>query len=87
MLLAIVAVLAIWSLILCYMYFGRARQIRDMQMYMTQINSRQQAFGMLVNDAAEYAKQHPAMDQLLRSIGVAKAAQPAATNMTRQPGK
>ncbi len=79
MLLAILAVISIWSLVLCGLYLKRAKQVRDAQMTTNLLNSRQQLFGMLINDAAEYAKKSPAMDQLLRSINTApRPAAPAA---------
>ncbi len=68
LLLAILAVIAVWSVVLCWVYIKRAKQVRDTQLMMNLMNSRQQLFGMLVNDSAEYAKHSPAMEQLLRSI-------------------
>lgn len=76
-LLAILLMTAIASAILCVQYIKRTKQLRNLQVNLNVLNSRQQLFGMLVNDCAEYAKQRPAMDQLLRSIN---APQPQRTS-------
>ncbi len=77
-LLFIVAVLSVWSLVLCWTYFNRARQLQEMQMQVGRIGAAQQGFQQLLNDAAEYSKTHPAMDSLLRSIPGIQAAPAAA---------
>lgn len=77
-LLAILTMIAIASAMLCVLYIKRTKQLRNLQMLTTVMNSRQQLFGMLVNESAEYAKQHPAMDQLLRSINVPQPQRPSA---------
>ncbi len=77
-LLFIVAVLSVWSLVLCWTYFNRARQLQDMQIQVYRISQAQQGFQMLLNESAEYSKTHPAMDTLLRSIPGIQAAPSAA---------
>jgi len=47
---------------LCWSYFGRARQYRELQSQINSVGSKQQVFGMLLNDAAEYSKRNPAME-------------------------
>jgi hypothetical protein len=84
-LLAILAVIAFWSLGLCWSYFGHTRELRERQAQINNINQRQQIFGMLLNDAAEYSKLHPAMEPLLRSIGNTPA--PATGPAAKAPGK
>ncbi len=83
-LLAILTMIAIASVILCVQYVKRTKELRSRQVTTNVLNSRQQLFGMLINDTAEYAKQHPAMDQLLRSINVPQpqAQRPAAPAAT-----
>lgn len=86
-LLATLTMIAIASVILCVLYIKRTKQLRNLQVTTGVLNSRQQLFGMLVNDSAEYAKQHPAMDQLLRSINVpAPQHAPAPTTTTPKTG-
>jgi hypothetical protein len=46
----------------------RSKQIRDTQIVTNMMQARQQLFVMLINDSNEYAKNHPAMEQLLRSL-------------------
>ncbi len=71
LLLAILAVIVVWSTILCGFYIKRTKEMRQMQWWTTQMTLRHQLFNMLVNDSAEYAKRNPAMEQLLRSINTA----------------
>ncbi len=85
-LLSILAVIAVASAVLCWRYSATAKQMRDTQRMVAQMGAQQQIFALLVNDCAEYAKRNPAMDQLLRSIGVAgQAAVPAAAPRTNKP--
>jgi len=85
--LAVLAVISIWSLVLCWQYDRRTRQLREAQSTITMLSSRQQLFRMLVNDSAEYAKRHPAMDQLLRSINTAPHASTAPVSATKSAAK
>ena len=67
-LLGIATVLALWSLILCYMYINRARQFRALQMEANRLGGKQQVLTLLLNDAVEYSKTHPAIEPILQSI-------------------
>ena len=75
-LLAIVTVLTLWSLILCFTYISRVRQYRALQMEAARLNNKQQGITMLVNEAVEYGKTHPAIEPILDSIR-ARATAPA----------
>jgi len=84
-LLGVLAVLALWSLILCYTYINRARQLREMQATVNGINVRQQVLSMLVNDCVEYSKKNAAINHILQSIGVNPGAAPAAATAPAKP--
>ena len=68
-LLAVVAISAVWSVILCLQYINNARAIRQLQTQVANIQYRQNAFQALVGDVAEYGKTHPQIDTILDSIG------------------
>ncbi|HEY5910521.1 MAG TPA: hypothetical protein VJA21_07930 [Verrucomicrobiae bacterium] len=87
LLLAVLAVIAIWSLVLCWVYLNRAKQVRDTQMMTNLMNSRQQFFVMLVNDCNEYAKHSPAMEQLLRSLSTGPQAAALTAPAAKPPTK
>ena len=68
-LLAVLAISAVWSVILCVQFLNNSRAIRRLQTRVANIQSRQSAFQFLVGDVADYAKTHPQMDPILDSIG------------------
>ena len=68
-LLAVLAISAVWSVILCVQYLNNSRAIRRLQTQVANIQLRQNAFQALVGDVAEYGKTHPQMDPILDSIG------------------
>ena len=88
-LLVILAVISIWSLLLCWKYFGKSRQLREKQMQINQVNFRQQVFGMMLNDAAEYSRHSVAMSNLLVSLSTPPPSVPAnpAPSGLKPPGK
>jgi hypothetical protein len=73
-LLAVATLLALWSLVLCYMYIGRARQMRALQTDVNRLTAKQQVLTMMANDAVEYGKTHPAIEPLLQSLRTPKLA-------------
>jgi len=77
-LLAILAGIAVWSGVLCYLCVSRARETRNLQMETAKVvlwhQQWQQKLLMLGNESAEYAKRHPAMEQLLRSMTTTQSA-------------
>jgi hypothetical protein len=68
-LLAVLAISAVWSVILCVQYLNNSRVIRRLQTQVANIQSRQSAFQALVGDVADYGKTHPQMEPILDSIG------------------
>jgi hypothetical protein len=68
-LLAALAISAVWSIISCLQYINNTRQIRQFQERVTAIQYRQTAFQALLADTTEYGKTHPKIDPILESIG------------------
>jgi hypothetical protein len=68
-LLAVLAISALWSIISCMQYLNNTRQIRQLQGQVAGIQYRQSAFQALVADTTEYGKTHPKIDPILESIG------------------
>lgn len=81
-LLALVTILALWSVGLFFMFRSRAQSLRELQIEATRLAGKQQVLSLLVNDAVEYSKTHPAMEPILQSVGVAK---PGATASPSAP--
>jgi hypothetical protein len=85
-LLSVLLVVSLWSVILCWSYVSKSRELRKLQTEVGGINYRQNAINLLVNDTIEYSKKNPnpAIDQILESAGVNKAVK-AAPNGTNKP--
>ena len=69
-LVGVLAVISLWSLVLCGMYVHRSRQLVDLKNRAAAINYRQNAINSLVNDTVEYSKRNPAIEPILESAGV-----------------
>jgi len=67
-LLGILAIISIWSLILCWSYFKAVREARDLQLQMNAMNYKQQVFASLINESVEYSKKNAAIEPILRPI-------------------
>ncbi|MGA2864533.1 MAG: hypothetical protein ABSF95_08590 [Verrucomicrobiota bacterium] len=73
-LLAVLAISAVWSVVsftLCVRY---THKLQALEGQVEAINYRRTAVQMLVNDTREYSKAHPAINPILKSIGVEEAA-------------
>jgi len=81
-LLAVLAISAVWSVISCMQYISNTREIRQLQIQLATIQYRQTAFQALLSDAKEYGKTHPQLDPILESVGFKRnaTASPATTN-------
>jgi hypothetical protein len=81
-LLAVLAISAVWSVISCMQYISNTREIRQLQIQLAAIQYRQTAFQALLSDAKEYGKTHPQLDPILESVGFKRnaTASPATTN-------
>jgi hypothetical protein len=77
-LLGVEALLAIATLVLCYSYISKAKELRTLQSQAAFINFRQQAVAALATDCAEYSQKNPAILPILEAVGV-KPPRPGAT--------
>jgi hypothetical protein len=76
---ALTAVSAVASMILCGLMISHTREIRSLQMQIANINNNRAVATSLVNELAEYGKKTPAIQPILQSIMPKPAAQqPAA---------
>jgi hypothetical protein len=84
-LLAVLAVSAIASVVLCWNYISNTRQIRMLNLTAAQINNNRALLNALATDALEYSKRNPAINPLLESIGAkAPAGGAAATTAPKR---
>jgi len=77
-LLGVLTIIALWSLVLCYSFIAKSRELRTLNAQAAQINFRQQAANALVMDVLEYSKKNPAINPILESIQAKSNATPAA---------
>jgi hypothetical protein len=83
-LLAVLAVSALASVVLCWQYIGNTRQLRQLNTTAAQINNNRALVQALAADAVEYSKRNPAIDPLLESIGAKPAKAGAATTAPKR---
>jgi hypothetical protein len=69
-LLAVLAISAVWSVVLCGLYVRNTRDIRTLQAQAQFINYRQAAVQSLAKAAVEYSKTHPDINPLLEAAGI-----------------
>ena len=69
-LLAVLAISALASVTLCYMYVTRSRDLRALQMSVAGIEGNRRLAQAVATDALEYSKTHPAIQPLLDAAGV-----------------
>ena len=69
-LLVLLAISAVWSVILCMQFINNARQIRQLSARAAAIQASQGAFRALVVETQEYARTNRALDHILRTIGI-----------------
>jgi hypothetical protein len=71
-LLALLAISAVLSLVFCWNYIRKSRELRGLQFQVTQINQRSAAINQLMNDVLEYSKRSPNhdIDRVLESFGL-----------------
>jgi hypothetical protein len=81
-LLAVLAISAVWSIISCLQYINNTRHLRRLQNQVAVIQYRQNAFQALLADTTEYGKTHPQIDPILETIGYKRnaAGAPASPN-------
>jgi hypothetical protein len=71
-LLVLLAISAVLSLVFCWNYIRKSRELRGLQFQVTQINQRSAAINSLMNDVIEYSKKSPNrdIDRVLESFGL-----------------
>ena len=88
-LLAVLAVSAIWSAILCIQFVRSTRELRAMQGRALAISTYEGRDQAVLNEVLAYSTNHPAIDPILESLGIRKTpaapgpAAPAAKPATR----
>jgi len=61
------ALSALASLVLCWLYIGNTREMRSLQGMVNQVNYFRQVSSALATDAVEYSKTHPAINPILEA--------------------
>src|SRR5512133_1813753 len=84
-LLGVATILTIWSLVSCYLFIRNVREFRALQFEASRLSSKQQLLTLLVNEAAEYGKTHPAIEPLLQTLRAPKAAPAGAPTQPTSP--
>jgi len=74
----VLALSALTSLVLCYLYIQYTRETRMLQGSAPQIIMKQNMLVPLVNDAIEYSKKNPAILPVLEAVGIKPQPAPAA---------
>jgi hypothetical protein len=69
-LLTVLAFSAIFSLITCYLFVSRSRELRELQVTTQNIEVKKRTAMALANDAVEYSKKNPAIDPILEQVGL-----------------
>jgi hypothetical protein len=80
-LLGVLAVSALLSVVLCWLYISNTKELRTLQSNANMINNRRALINAMANDTLEYGKTHPAIDPVLVSLGF----KPDRTNPTPTP--
>ena len=84
-LLAALAISAIWSAILCVQLIRNSGEMRAMQGQLMFINNRQTADTAVLNEAVEYSKKNPAIDPILEALGIKTSAAAATPGPALKP--
>lgn len=84
-LLAVLALSAVSSVVLCWFYSQNTREIRILHAQAVAINNREQTLNLLVNETIEYAKTHHDIDSLLESEGIKRSAPAAPATTAAKP--
>ena len=54
----------------CYLQLKMTRDARSLSMQLNMVNAERAGFQALFNDCLEYSKKNPAIDPLLKSVGL-----------------
>lgn len=69
-LLALLAISAVLSLVFCWSYIKKTRELRSLQFQVSQINGRSAAINELMKDVVEYSKKNHEIDKILEPFGL-----------------
>jgi hypothetical protein len=72
-LLTVLAIVSLWSVLLCWNYISKSRELRLLQTKLNFIQYRQAGINALAGDAVAYSKDHPQIDPILEAIGYKQA--------------
>jgi hypothetical protein len=77
-LLALLAISAVLSLVFCWSYIRKSRDLRALQFQVSQINGRTAVINQLMSDVVEYGKRNHEIDKVLEPFGLVATNRPAA---------
>ncbi len=83
-LVGVLALCALASVVLCYLYVAKSRELRALQGQVMLVTNRRAAFNALIVDSIEYSKKNSAINPILEAIG-ATPAKPAPATTTNKP--
>jgi hypothetical protein len=69
-LLGVLAISAVFSVVVCALYIREARQVRQLEGIAMSIDQNRALVQSLAADAMEYSKRNPAIDPILESVGL-----------------
>jgi hypothetical protein len=78
-LLTLLAIISLWSVLQCWSFISKSRELRLLQTKLNFIQYRQAGINALAGDALAYSKEHPAIDPILEAMQL-KSSKPASTN-------
>jgi hypothetical protein len=84
-LLAVLALSAVSSVVLCWFYSQNAREIRILQAQASAVTTRERMLNMLAAETVEYSKTHHDIDSLLESEGLKRPAPSAPAAAPAKP--
>ena len=68
-LVGVLALSALASVALCYLYVAKSRELRALQGQVMLVTNRRAAFNALIVDSMEYSKKNSAIDPILVAFG------------------
>ncbi|HVV00701.1 MAG TPA: hypothetical protein VHH88_05020 [Verrucomicrobiae bacterium] len=80
-LLTVLAISAIFSVVTCWLYIGKSRELRMLQATVGGVEGNRRTVQALLGEAVEYSKTHPDIQPVLDRAGV--KVKPAAGSSTR----
>ncbi|HWX18434.1 MAG TPA: hypothetical protein VN578_00880 [Candidatus Binatia bacterium] len=69
-LLTVLAIISLWSVLQCWSFISKSRELRLLQTKLNFINYRQAGINALAGDAVAYSREHHEIDPILESMGL-----------------